>query len=357
MLRGIVTCTDGRENSLSPCLVVTWNRVSLLHIEPWFNPLSIPSPIPGSSIRSMAVTKTHSEPSYWYGAMPVNAPDSKPQRRVSVVAMSSCREVCMRKGRFLLSIAVLVFMSALLAAKLPHLRLAMWLAAGDLDTQAIPVSDFKPQQFTEKTTSLRCGDLVFQVPEDTTIDSPDAEDTAMLYLKFGGVFCHVMSPQTQTDPEGEYFEHATWAKACGPDEVSRRIALYRTSSDELSFWMTGEQVASLEERLEVRSGICGRAEQAEVLAGDGLSGLLLHWTIANRHHIRLDYCCRERPGRGRVILTLNPDQPATTDRARAFLSSLRIAKESDKTTPGATASATSSVSSTLSRDAQTHHMY
>ncbi len=230
----------------------------------------------------------------------------------------------MRATRAMLSIGLLLATTSLLIFKIPHLRLALAMASGQIDGRQIPVEDFSPAQFTGKTVTVRCGNLLFEVPDDARVEPQPGADASSLWVWSGGILYHVFPPIEETAIEQDFLKEAEWARACENDEVSQRVALYKSNGNQLSFWLSFQEAEWLQEKLEIRLAFCSHADRIEVLRGSNLSGFLLFRKIEETPYMEFDYFCGEFPLRGRVFVTLDPSQSGAMDEVRAFLSSLRF---------------------------------
>jgi len=110
----------------------------------------------------------------------------------------------MQATRTLLSIGILLATADLVLMKAPHLRLATALATGSIDGRQIPVEEFSPAQFTGKTVTLRCGNLLLDVPEDTQVEPQPDADCSWLMLRSPGTVYHVFPPIEETGIEESF---------------------------------------------------------------------------------------------------------------------------------------------------------
>jgi hypothetical protein len=233
----------------------------------------------------------------------------------------------MSASRCLLFVGVLVATSGAMVAKLPHLRLALALAGGDIDGRVVPMTDFATGSFTGKTVNLRCGDLHFDVPQDASVEPSGDSDVFSRRLQFGGVACRLYAPQRECGLEEDCLGRMGWARTDGRDALDGRVALGRTSGQDFSFWMSGCEAEALHARLAARPMFFLGSDHAEVLRGETLSGLLLFLGDGEQQYMEFDYFSRDAGTRGRVFLSVDLTDPVAMNQARAFLASLRIAQE------------------------------
>lgn len=227
--------------------------------------------------------------------------------------------------RMLLSIGLLLTVSATVAARFPHLGLALAMATGRIDGRPIAIADFVPATFAGPTTTMRCASLLFELPEQALAEPSPGEDAGILWLRFNGASCHVFPPLREIDVMDEWLADADWASPYANDEISLRTALYKSTGDDLSFWMSSQEAQSLHQRLALRAAVSPAADRIEVLRGETLSGFLLFYSIDGAPYLQFDYFSNnDRSLRGRVFITPDPGQTMALEQIRAFLGSLRL---------------------------------
>lgn len=219
-----------------------------------------------------------------------------------------------------LALGILLIGLGLCAAKVPHLRLAARLASGEVDGSAIRVTESAPVRFEGETVPVRCGELVFEVPRNSSIEPASPDAPTYIRLEVAGLKCQVFRPRPATSVDGEL--PAAW----GEEIIRRRAAICRASGQELSFWMSATAAQALEDRLEVRPLYCLGAEQVEIVRGGSLSGLLLIWTNEGRPRMAFEYLSADERIEGDVImLSADRDRERAVRTARQLVSSFRLA--------------------------------
>lgn len=219
-------------------------------------------------------------------------------------------------------LVILLAALGVLVSRVPHLRLAVQLASGQLDGRRIPVTDFVPAGFQEKSTSHCLDRLVFEAPERARVQRVPLGDTFVVWLDLDGMTCCVMPPreETEEDEPNPWDESATFGEA----ELRRRAAICASSEQDLSFWMGPAGVQQLHEQLELRPAFALAAERVEVVRGSTLSGLLLTWKTEDVTQMAFTFFSPDKRINGSVLLRLHSESPESVRTARAIVSSFRL---------------------------------
>lgn len=208
--------------------------------------------------------------------------------------------------------------------KAPYMQLAAKLVSGDIDGTPIPVMDSEPTRFQEETVSMRCGALVFEVPAHAHVEPPSAVAPTAIYLEIGRLNCTIFPPRQPDDADDELSALAVPEGTSGKDIVALRTAVCRASRQDLSFWMTAEEIGRLQRQLELRPLYCLGADRAEVVRGQDACGLLLMWTGEGRLQMLFEYVSSNGRFQGNIAMLANVDCDETRSAARAILNSLQL---------------------------------
>lgn len=202
-------------------------------------------------------------------------------------------------------------------AKMPYVRLASSQASAELDGRSIKVEEFASAPFDEPTVRVRCGDLAFDVPARAQIDYKYADDLICVSVEIDGLMC-------RTAPPREVPSISTRWKDWGLGEIDRRVAVCKSSREELSFWMSPAEVDDLEARLAERQFICLQADRVEVLRNGTLPGLFLSWPGDGRTCAVFDYVARDGTTGGAICFVLKPSSERNLALAHAIVGSFRL---------------------------------
>lgn len=207
-------------------------------------------------------------------------------------------------------------------SRVPHLRLAVQLASGQIDGRRIPVADFVPVGFQETTRSHQVDGLVFEAPERAKVERVPLGELSVVWVDLDGVTCCVMPLREKTEED----EQAPWEESTtsGESELKRRAAICASSGRDLSFWMSGAEVERLHERLEFRPAFALSGERVEVVRGTTLSGLLLTWRTEDATLMTFEFFSPDKRVRGSMSLRLHSESPEVLHAARAMVSSVRL---------------------------------
>lgn len=212
-------------------------------------------------------------------------------------------------------VVILSAMAGVSLSRLPHLRLAAQLVAGEIDGRRIAVTDVAAARFDEKCASIRLGDLVFEAPERARIELVAEDESAGLWLELDGLKCRILPPRYSTD-------RAPWEvnPPLDGDELSRQAAICSASGQDMSFWMRAADVRRLQERLKVRPVYCLAAERVELVRGKTLSGLLLTCRNHGLPRLVFTYFSPDNRLQGRAFLFPASDSEDSFRAARALVS-------------------------------------
>lgn len=205
--------------------------------------------------------------------------------------------------------------------KMPYVRLASQLASGELDGRPVEIADFASVPFDEPTVRVQCGDLAFDVPARAQIDYKLADDLVGVSVEVEGLMCGTVPPREELLEDT--LSTLRWG-AWGQGEIDRRVAVCRSSGEELSFWMSAAEIDGLEARLAERRFICLRADRVEVLRGETLSGLFLSWEGDGRTCVVFEYVTPDGKTGGSAWFVLQPLSERSLALARAIVGSFRI---------------------------------
>ena len=207
--------------------------------------------------------------------------------------------------------------------KSPHLNLLGRIASGDLQAQAVPVTEMPAPQRREAMVPVLLHSLVLDVPRTLVPSIVCSEDNRQMRAEDDRLRCFLFAPEPHLLPDVRATAGAMQAHL-PPGEVAVRAAAYRASTRELSFWMSIQEVCRLEALLECRLSIFPDTERVEVVQTDHVRGLLAFRNDGADTRILFDYFSPDERLGGMVIFSVpSGDEPAI-DRVRAIAASFRI---------------------------------
>jgi len=214
--------------------------------------------------------------------------------------------------------------SGFVAWKAPHLQLIAQLASGEIDGHPVPVVDFVPVPFQEETISIRCGDLVVDIPRRAVVRPASADEGSGFVLEVDGLKCRLLPPRHEGPDRESWLDTRRCAAALGADELGRQAAVCAASRHDLSFWMSGRDVESLGDRLRLRPYLCLAADRVEVLRGEHLSGLLRFSVCEGQPRVDFEYFSPDHRIRGRAFLFADAASDHSMRAARTLISTFRL---------------------------------